>query len=436
MSGEPRRHRVQLAVIGSGLAGCAAALFALERGLTTAQVGHSGALAYTSGHLDLLGVLDGRVVDDPWSALGELQRRQPGHPLARIAPETVRHAFHRFTAALSSLGIGYTTPGDRNLRAPTPAGTVKPTLSLPCTMAAGVTAARERSATLVVDFAGLEGFSARQLVANLGPRWPGLRCTRLDFPGMEDGGVLYPEAMARALEVPATRERLAGRIRAVLEGASCVGLPAILGIHRPDRVHRALQRTLGATLFEIPTMPPGVAGIRLQEAFEQALPARGLTLVSRQKVTRLQLGKEEATLQLHDSYGPLEIHAGAVLLATGRFLSGGLVADRDGIREPLLDLPVRQPPGRDAWHRDDYLAPEGHPVNGAGIRCDRWLRPLNPDGRVVHPRLFAAGILLAGQDWVRQRCGAGVAIATAFAAVQAAARHLGPGDGDSTPNPG
>ena len=46
----------------------------------------------------------------------------------------------------------------------------------------------------------------------------------------------------------------------------------------------------------------------------------------------------------------------------------------------------------------------------------RWMPRASPP----HPRLFAAGSLLAHQDWMRQRYGAGVAIATAYKAVDAA----------------
>ncbi len=425
MNAPVRRHRVQLAVIGAGLAGCAASLFARERGLETAQVGSSGALAYTSGYLDLLGVLDGRILDDPWAGLERLRHAAPEHPLGRIDDATIRAAFDAFTTTLSAWGVGYTPPGDRNLRALTPAGVAKPTLCLPRTMAAGCRALADGVPTLLVDFHGLEGFSARQIQANLGSRWPALRCVRIPFPGEEGGGVLYPEAMARALEVPARRQRLARQLREIGNGTACIGLPAILGIHRPDRVHQALQQAVGAELFEIPTMPPGVAGIRLRELFEQALPARGLTLIPQQKVERLELAPDALRLHLHDSYGPVEIAADAVILATGRFLSGGLRAGRERIREVLLDLPVEQPEGRDHWHRAEYLDTAGHPVNRAGIRCDAQQRPLGRDGRPLDPRLFAAGSLLAGQDWALQRCGAGLALATARVAVAAAARHLG-----------
>jgi hypothetical protein len=50
-----------------------------------------------------------------------------------------------------------------------------------------------------------------------------------------------------------------------------------------------------------------------------------------------------------------------VLLATGRFLGKGLVAERQGIREALMDLPVCQPENRSHWHRKHFWIPRGMP---------------------------------------------------------------------------
>jgi glycerol-3-phosphate dehydrogenase subunit B len=225
--------------------------------------------------------------------------------------------------------------------------------------------------------------------------------------------------------VPAQRERFAELLRASLGDVAVIGMPAIMGVHAPDRVHAELQRLVGVPLFEIPTMPPGVPGIRLREMFEQRYPERGLTLVPQQKVQRLELHRDGVTLHLHDSYGRVVIEAQTGLLATGRFLSGGLIADRQGIRETLLDIPVSQPDRRADWFEDEYFAPGGHRVNRAGIEVDAQFRPLGRDGAPISERLFAAGILLAGQDWIRQRCGAGVAIAGAYRAVQSVSSALG-----------
>jgi glycerol-3-phosphate dehydrogenase subunit B len=103
----------------------------------------------------------------------------------------------------------------------------------------------------------------------------------------------------------------------------------------------------------------------------------------------------------------------------------GLVADRGGVREALMGLPVVQPATRAEWHRVDLFDPRGHPLNLAGVEVDEACRPRGESGRPVHPRLFAAGTLLAHHDWARMKCGAGIAFATAFAAVAAVARDRG-----------
>ncbi len=422
---EEREFTVDLAVIGSGLAGFAASIFAINRGIRTAQIGNTGAVAYTTGYLDLFGRLEAdQLLNDPWHGLRQLAASQPQHPLARVTEEEVRAAFGEFVAFLSEAGVPYGQAGEHNVMALTPAGTVKPTLCVPSTMQAGVEALAARARCLIVDFRGLRGFSARQLVANLQPEWPGLRAEQLVFPGSEHGE-LYPEVMARSLEVAAMREELAARIRDVIGDAEVVGLPAILGMHRPDLVLGEMERLVGRPLFEIPTMPPAVPGIRLREMFEQVFPARGLTLILQQKVDAVRFDDAAIRLSLADSYGPIVISAQTAILATGRFLSGGLLASFDGISEPLLGLPVTQPSSRDLWFREQYMDKGGHPVHTAGIATDADFRPLTAEGVPCDRRLFAAGLILAHQDWIRGRCGAGIALATAFRAVAAVGDTLG-----------
>ena len=48
--------KCDLCVIGTGLAGMAATLFAATRGLSVVQAGHTGEIIFASGLLDLLGV--------------------------------------------------------------------------------------------------------------------------------------------------------------------------------------------------------------------------------------------------------------------------------------------------------------------------------------------------------------------------------------------
>lgn len=423
MDRQPRRIETELAIIGTGMAGISAAVFAMNRGLSCCLVGNTGALAYTTGYLDLLGLVDSTFLDNPWDGLAKLAVSNPGHPLATVDISSVRKAFSEFTSFISDLGIGYTTPQDMNIQAITPAGTIKPTLCVPTTMAGGTEAYIQKKSCTIFGFHGLKGFSANQIVANLKSHWPDVQARIIGFPGHQEGE-LYAEVAARSLEVPGNRELLAALLKKEAGESTCLGLPAILGMHNPDEVLADLERLCGCSLFEIPTMPPSVPGIRLREIIEQTLPAKGMNLIPQKKVKKIRFEEDTIYLKLSDNYGPIEIEAQTVLLATGRFLSGGLEAHLDGVTETLVGLPVHQPSSRQEWYREQYLDPEGHAIHQAGIETDEKLRPLAENDKIFDKRLFAAGIVLAHQDWIRQRCGAGVAIATAWEAVAGAVNQL------------
>ena len=423
MKRQTRRIKTELAVIGAGIAGFAASIYAIRRGVKVAQFGHTGAIAYTTGYLDLLGVQDQKVLSDPWAGLDTLRHEWPQHPLCHLTNAEIHTAFDIFTETLSEMGLGYTKPSGQNLSGLLPYGITKPTLSVPDTMYPGIEAKRARAKTLIVDFTGLQGFSAQEFKVNMGADWPGLETARLPFPDMENQQ-LYPEVMARALETPDTRAKLAALIRPILNGAEYVGLPAILGMQNPAATLAEMSRLIGAELFEIPTIPPAVPGIRLREMLERELPKRGLALESQLKVSRVEFHETGVTLFLKGAMEDLEVEAQAVVLASGRFLSGGLRSSQNQLSEALLDLPISQPEGRDSWYRHDYLDPQGHPINRAGLEVDRSFRPVGADAKPVNERLFAAGAILAYQDWVRQRCGVGLAIASAYGAVRAASKNL------------
>ena len=91
-----------------------------------------------------------------------------------------------------------------------------------------------------------------------------------------------------------------------------------------------------------------------------------------------------------------------------------------------MNLPVTQPEGRGDWHRAELFDPRGHPLNLAGLEVDGQFRPLDEAGGIANPDLYAIGTILAHQDWARMKCGAGVAVASAFVAVEAIHRaHTG-----------
>ena len=370
-----------LCIVGSGMAGLSAALFAARRGLSTIVVGRTGEIIFATGFLDLLAVPapeTGEVWDDPWAGLAALVAAQPRHPYARIPAERIRSAFDGLVAFLADQGLPYVGEGDRNVQAVTSVGTLKTSYRVPATAWNGVVALGRRSACLIADIQGLKGFSARQIAATLGDRWPGVRTTRLSLPGSTGPGEVFPERLARSLEVASSREALAAELRPRLGTAAVVGLPAVLGVSGSAEVLRDLETRLGVPVFEIPTMPPGVTGLRLKEAFERGLKGLGVTLCLESKVVRTE----------PDPGGGFRLHAGpvrdveeviaarAVILATGRFMGGGLQADRQRVSETAVP-PAGQPP-----RAPGRLAPRGFP---------RPPRPPDQPGRGRGRRGLSAG---------------------------------------------
>src|SRR6185437_2989435 len=70
------------------------------------------------------------------------------------------------------------------------------------------------------------------------------------------------------LEQPDQRARVTAALRSAIgdPGGARIGLPAALGVDRHAEVAAAVADGLGADVFEVPTAPPSVPGIRLYRA--------------------------------------------------------------------------------------------------------------------------------------------------------------------------
>ena len=166
--------------------------------------------------------------------------------------------------------------------------------------------------------------------------------------------------------------------------------------------------------------PHTVAGFRLDLALRAALARAGVT-EERGRVSSLQPGPGGPRVGVGDE-PPRQVDG--VVLATGRFTGGGLVASANDVREPLLDLPLFDDEDR---RLDGVPAHRGvrkgygnrQPLYAAGARADRRLRPLDARGRLAWPGVVLAGDLVGGFDPARERTGAGWAVTSGFAAAEA-----------------
>ncbi len=415
-----------VAVIGCGLAGLSAARQCVANGLRTVLLAHTpGSLPYTSGALDLLGVYPTETKRSrlhPWEALSELIDREPTHPYAKVGLRGVRAAIHDLEGYLADGPLQYCHRPNENMAIITAAGTVKPSYLVPSSLASNSHAFESRRPTLIVGVEGFPNFSPEQVVANLRDRWPGLRATRINLGQLQDKP-RRPAAnqLADDLEKPDFRAHLAELLRPTLGQAQFLGFPAVLGHDGVAEVCGDLSARLDVEVFEIPLISPCLPGHRLQQVMELDLRAAGVTWLQGAPVTRLE-EHPDGGLQLFrkGKVADAMYRAEQVVLATGRFIGGGLEARRDaGVRETLLGVEIEATVSRDDWHMGTFLGAPGHLINRMGLSVDQFLRPLKPDGCPILPGLVAAGGLLEGHDWVREKSGAGISVATGYAAAHA-----------------
>jgi glycerol-3-phosphate dehydrogenase subunit B len=224
-----------------------------------------------------------------------------------------------------------------------------------------------------------------------------------------------PLGLARALERSETRRQLTRALReriGAVDGGR-IGLPAVLGVDRHAEVAAAVADELGGEVFEVPTPPPSVPGIRLYRALTAELrKLEARLIVGSTAVAGVRDGDRLAGLEVHVSGRTRTFPADAVVLLA----TGGIELDRDGLREPVLGLDLAGDPGQ-ARYGDAVFAE--NPVDRAGLRVDPAMRPLDADGAVAYPNLYAAGALLRGAVPWRELSGNGLALATGLVAADA-----------------
>src|SRR5947207_6614681 len=267
---------VDVIVVGAGMAGLTAAVRRAEAGLRVVTVakGH-GSLRLAPATIDILGYGPGRV-DSPTGALPGFVAAHPDHPYSLVTPELLAQSARWLTEHVAA----YAYVGDPavNILLPTALGVPRPSAVVPETMAGGDL--RSAGHVAIAGLRALKDFhpalaaeniraaaAADGLAAEARPLWLS--------PPTDGEADVTTLGFARRFEDPGFRRAVAAELRAALGDEQAVGLPAVLGVDQVRYVWTELQEAIGRPVFEIPTIPPSVPGIRLAKALQDRLRRAG-----------------------------------------------------------------------------------------------------------------------------------------------------------------
>ena len=437
-----------LVVIGGGIAGLVAGTIAAEAGLNTVLLrkGQS-ATAYSSGAIDVIGYVPeaSEAFATPEEGLFILSRLYPLHPYSvigyddRIEPEkisdtiveraheTVSWLKKHLDGTLASLNGEF----DSNIQPITILGTTKPTCLIQKTMDSGDLSEREDSVLLFVGISGHADFNPAaaaqtyledRMSTGSSPRKVA-HCMLQIMPFGKSYNLSSIE-LARHLDHEGSIESLAKQLKEHIEqvGATHVAFPPILGIRNALKNKTKLEELTGTTVFELLGFPPSIPGQRLQKSLETIfVKSGGKLLLGHEAISYNKDGQVLKSVTATTPRRHIKIDAKAFLLATGKFIGGGIAGDESGLKETVFDL---MPVTGDYHSAADIvpsrststlsISPMGQPIQSCGLSVDPHFRPVTEEGTEWAENLYAAGAVLAGYNYSIEKSGLGVAATSGY----------------------
>lgn len=424
---------VDVLVIGGGMAGVTAALAAKQSGCEVAVASRSwGATALSTGALDIAytpalapeAATTRRTLRDH---IDDILLHRPRHPYGVLGRDATCLNLSKGYACLQQIlrGTGLDI-ADLNLDAEnkemiSSLGTLIPAASACAPQDNFILSQSKTQHWGIVQLVGDSHFDARRVA--IGMRHDAKIRYGLDVelqPVFLDLGLcLDPFSWARYFDDLSHLEEVLIQLKAKSTGLAGLIVPPVFGLQRFATVLKRMREGLGIPVVEALAHMPSVPGVRLQHVLDNALEQAGIARLG----DIVSFDEEGGRVTAVHTADDLRIAAKAYVLASGRFITGGVVWD-DKCREALFHLPVVSDIG---WLEEGSPHPvvrkfpvQSHPLMTAGIKVNKRLQPIREE-RVAYDNLFAAGMVLGGFASRYTLCADGVALCTGWLAGQAAA---------------
>ena len=406
--------RMDTVIMGGGLSALTCGITLAKHGkrVTIVASGQS-TLLFNGGSMELLGSIDGQEVTAPLEAIATLP---DNHPYRKIGTERIASLANEAKQLLDDAGINMEGRPDANHWRITPMGVAKPawlTLSDHMRIDDLSHLSAKRVALMAIrGYLDQPNSMLAQGLRSLGMEVKVVEFSTSDITSLRRSpSEMRATSLAKHLMSNSALQRVAEQINALAAEADLVLLPSVLG-QNDDNDFRTLQSMVNKPLRLVATLPPAVAGMRMQAQLRHYFRMLGGTYLMGDTAVSGTFDQDRLTAVTTAKLGDMPLKADHFVLATGSFVSRGLMADYERVYEPVLGVDVDADADRECWTRFGVLNAQAY--TQYGVATDNSLRCLI-EGKPI-ANLRAIGSVLSGHDAIKMGDGTGVSMLTALAA--------------------
>ena len=406
--------RMDTVIMGGGLSALTCGITLAKHGkrVTIVASGQS-TLLFNGGSMELLGSIDGQEVTAPLEAIATLP---DNHPYRKIGTERIASLASEAKQLLDDAGINMEGRPDANHWRITPMGVAKPawlTLSDHMRIDDLSHLPAKRVALMAIrGYLDQPNSMLAQGLRSLGMEVKVVEFSTSDITSLRRSpSEMRATSLAKHLMSNSALQRVAEQINALAAEADLVLLPSVLG-QNDDNDFRTLQSMVNKPLRLVATLPPAVAGMRMQAQLRHYFRMLGGTYLMGDTAVSGTFDQDRLTAVTTAKLGDMPLKADHFVLATGSFVSRGLMADYERVYEPVLGVDVDADADRECWTRFGVLNAQAY--TQYGVATDNSLRCLI-EGKPI-TNLRAIGSVLSGHDAIKMGDGTGVSMLTALAA--------------------
>ena len=405
--------RMDTVIMGGGLSGLICGIALAKRGqrVTIVASGQS-TLLFNSGSMELLGYIDGKVVTNPLEAITSLPEN---HPYSKVGADRIAALAEEAKQLLADAGINMEGSAAANHWRITPMGIAKPawlTLNENLRVDDLDNLPAKHVALMCIRgyFDQPNGMLAQGL-RDLGFEVDTIEFTTEDITALRRSpSEMRATSLAKRLVSHNALQRIADQINNLSGDADIVLLPSVFG-QTDDSDFQTLQSMVKKPLRLVSTLPPAVAGGRIQALLRHYFKMLGGNYLMGDSAVSGTFDGDKLLTVTTAKLGDMPLRANNFVLATGSFISRGLMANYQRVFEPVLDLDVDADADREQWTCFGVMEPQAY--SRYGVSTDTRLRCLK-QGKTIH-NLYAIGSVLSGHDAIKMGDGTGVSLLTALA---------------------